>query len=32
VVEFAVKRYAHHPEVLSTPKMKQRFDVLILNA
>ncbi len=32
VVESAVKRYAHHPEVLSTPKMKQRFDVLILNA
>jgi adenylate cyclase len=31
-VQAAVKRYAHHPEVLSTPKMKERFDVLILNA
>lgn len=30
-VQSAVTRYAHHPEVLSTPKMKKRFDVLILN-
>ena len=32
VVQAAVAKYAHHPEVLSTPKMKKRFDVLILNA
>jgi hypothetical protein len=32
VIQAAVIRYAHHPEVLSTPKMKERFDVLILNA
>jgi tetratricopeptide (TPR) repeat protein len=32
VVQGAVSRYANHPEVLSTPKMKKRFDVLTLNA
>ncbi len=32
VIRAAVARYAHHPEVLSTPKMKQRFDVLILDS
>lgn len=31
VVRAAVIRYAGHPEVLSTPKMKQRFDVLKLD-
>ena len=32
MVQSAVARYAHHPEVLSTPKMKQRFDVLIIDS
>ena len=31
MVQAAVSRYARHPEVLSTPKMKKRFDVLILD-
>ena len=31
-VQAAVSRYAAHPEVLSTPKMKQRFDVLMLDS
>jgi len=30
-VQAAVTRYAGHPEVLSTPKMKKRFDVLKLD-
>ena len=32
MVQSAVARYAHHPEVLSTPKMKERFDVLIIDS
>jgi adenylate cyclase len=32
MVQLAVARYARHPEVLSTPKMKQRFDVLMLDS
>ncbi|MEO8623049.1 MAG: tetratricopeptide repeat protein, partial [bacterium] len=28
MVQSAIDRYAHHPEVMSTPKMKARFDVL----
>ncbi len=31
MVQAAVTRYAGHPEVLSTPKMKKRFDVLKLD-
>jgi tetratricopeptide (TPR) repeat protein len=32
MVQAAVTRYARHPAVLSTPKMKQRFDVLIVDS
>jgi tetratricopeptide (TPR) repeat protein len=28
MVQSAVDRYSHHPEVMSTPKMKARFNVL----
>jgi tetratricopeptide (TPR) repeat protein/GGDEF domain-containing protein len=32
MVEAAVKRYAGHPEVMSTPKMKSQFAVLMLDS
>ena len=32
MIQSAVDRYASHREVLSTPKMKKRFDVLILDS
>ena len=32
MVQAAVDRYALHREVLSTPKMKERFDVLLLDS
>ena len=31
-VQAALAQYAHHPAVLSTPKMKRRFDALILDS